>query len=228
MSFAEAGVLGICYLSAYVALTDTLGSGDTIYIPGGGGGVGHLAIQKAKALGAKLVISSGGSADSRALALSSGADFVFNYCGDDIAGEIRHLTGGSGVDLVFDATYNEQSFVDTSRLVRAGDRWVVLGVGPGRTSDTVSPVTDILAEKNATLVNFILLRLFSEPGALDEAVITTLSRGLADAASGRVRPHISKAIPSDVDAINAALATMKAGDRTLGKIAVTLVVEQAR
>ncbi len=47
LSFAEAGVLGVCFLSAHLALVDHAGPGDSFYILGGGGGVGHLAIQKA-------------------------------------------------------------------------------------------------------------------------------------------------------------------------------------
>ena len=68
LSFVEAGTLGVCFLSAHLAFADTLAPGDAVYIPGGGGGVGHLAIQKAKALGARTIISSGGNAQTRALA----------------------------------------------------------------------------------------------------------------------------------------------------------------
>ena len=125
LGFAAAGTLGVCYLSAYLALVDHLEPGATVYIPGGGGGVGHLAIQKAKALGAKIIVSSGGNTQSRALATASGADHVFDYRHDDIAQEIARLTHGRGADLVFDASYNEDSFVATSKMARAatGSYW---------------------------------------------------------------------------------------------------------
>jgi threonine dehydrogenase-like Zn-dependent dehydrogenase len=42
------------------------------------------------------------------------------------------LTRGRGVDLVFDATYSEQGFVETAKTVRRGGSWIVLGVGPGK------------------------------------------------------------------------------------------------
>jgi NADPH:quinone reductase-like Zn-dependent oxidoreductase len=55
-------------------------AGDTVYIPGGGGGVGHLAVQMAaRVLGAGLVISSGSTLQSTALARQSGAHYVFDY-----------------------------------------------------------------------------------------------------------------------------------------------------
>lgn len=233
LGFAEAGALGVCYLSAYLALADLTGPGDVIYIPGGGGGVGHLAIQKARALGVKTIISSGSSSSSRKLAKQAGADHVLDYRHDDVAAEMARLTDSKGVDLVFDATYNEASFVATSKMVRPGGRWIVLGVGPGKTSrqaETESPVTGVLAAKEARLTNVNLISFFAQPGALDEAAKALLSRALHDAAdcaqAGTVRPHISATIPSRVDTINAALADMKTGRGTLGKIAV--IVDEGR
>jgi NADPH:quinone reductase-like Zn-dependent oxidoreductase len=236
LSFVEAGTLGVCFLSAYFALADTLAPGATIYIPGGGGGVGHLAIQKAKALGAATIISSGGNAQSRALASASGADHVFDYRqDDDVAVEIARLTRGRGVDVVFDATYSEDSFVATSKMVRPGGRWVVLGVGPGKTTrlaETESPAASILAAKDAQLVNVNLLRLFSDAGALDNAAKKMFSQAIRNAAetaqAGTVRPHVSETIASEVGAINAALAEMKTGRRSLGKTAVLLDKERSR
>ena len=235
LGFAEAGTLGVCYLSAHLALVDNLAPGATVYIPGGGGGVGHLAVQKAKSLGARTVISSGGNAQSRALASASGADHVLDYRHDDIAREVARLTNGEGVDVVFDATYNEDSFAATSQMVRAGGRWVVLGVGPGKTSrraDTDSPVANTLAAKNAQLINVNLLRYFSEPNALDDVAKAGLSRAIRDAAADaeaeRVRSHVSETISSELDAINAALEGMKAGRKSLGKIAVIVDTERTR
>lgn len=235
LSFLEAGTIGVCFLSAHLAFADTLSPGSTVYIPGGGGGVGHLAIQKAKALGARTILSSGGSPQSRALASASGANHVFDYRSDDVAGEIARLTGGQGVDVVFDATYSEDSFVATSKMVRQGGRWIVLGVGPGKTSrraETESPVQRILAAKGAQLVNVNLLPYFSQPGALDGSARALLGRAMREAATaaeaGTIRPHVSKTILSDADAINAAINDMKAGRGSLGKIAVRVDEERSR
>jgi NADPH:quinone reductase-like Zn-dependent oxidoreductase len=60
LSFRDAAALPMCFLSAFASLYRAVEAGDTVYIPGGGGGVGHLAVQMAaRALGAGLVISSG-------------------------------------------------------------------------------------------------------------------------------------------------------------------------
>jgi NADPH:quinone reductase-like Zn-dependent oxidoreductase len=98
----------MAFLSAFAGLYGAVQAGDTVYIPGGGGGVGHLAVQMAsRVLNAELVISSGSTPQSITLARQSGAHQVFDYEHDDIAAEIAKLTGGRGVDLVFDATYSE-------------------------------------------------------------------------------------------------------------------------
>ena len=80
LSFRDAAALPICFLSAFAGLYRAVQAGDTVYIPGGGGGVGHLAVQMAaRALGAGRVISSGSTPQSIALARQSGAHYVFNY-----------------------------------------------------------------------------------------------------------------------------------------------------
>jgi NADPH:quinone reductase-like Zn-dependent oxidoreductase len=97
----------MCFLSPFASLYGTVQAGDTVHIPGGGGGVGHLAVHMARgSLGASLVISSGSMLQSTALARQSGAHYVSDYKRDDIAAEISKLTGARGADPVFDATYS--------------------------------------------------------------------------------------------------------------------------
>ena len=228
LSFRDAAALPMAFLSAFAGLCPAVEAGDTVYIPGGGGGVGHLAVQMAaRALRAGLVISSGSTPQSIALARQSGAHHVFDYKRDDIAAEIAMLTGSRGVDLVYDATYSEHGFVETAKTVRRGGSWIVLGVGPGKTTrliETQSPVDAILAERDAKHVNVNLLRYFSEPATLDSEARAFLQRGIALAmewaAQGLVVPHIGQTIDSTVEAINAGLQSLKAGHGVLGKVAV--------
>jgi NADPH:quinone reductase-like Zn-dependent oxidoreductase len=228
LSFRDAAALPMAFLSAFAGLYPTLQPGGTVYIPGGGGGVGHLAVQMAaRALAAGLVISSGSTPESIALARQSGAHHVFNYKRDDIAAEIATLTGGHGVDLVYDATYSEQGFIESAKSVRRGGSWVVLGVGPGKTTrlaETHSPVDAILAERGAERVNVNLLRYFSEPATLDSEARAFLRRGMdlsmEWAAQRLVVPHIGRTIDSTVEEINAGLESLKAGRGAVGKVAV--------
>jgi len=228
LSFRDAAVLPMCFLSAFAGLYGTVQAKDTVYIPGGGGGVGHLAVQMAaRVLGAGLVISSGSTPQSMALSHQCGANHVFNYKHDNIVAEIAKLTAGRGVDLVFDATYNEKSFVETAKTVRQGGSWIVLGVGPGKTTrlvQTYSPVDSILAEREAKHINVNLLRYFTEPTTLDSKAKAFLQRGMVlamDWATQKlVVPHISQTIDSTVEAISTGLQSLKEGSGILGKVAV--------
>jgi NADPH:quinone reductase-like Zn-dependent oxidoreductase len=228
LSFLGAAALPMCFLSAFAGLYRKIQSGDAVYIPGGGGGVGHLAVQMAaRTLRAGLVISSGSTPQSIALARQSGAHCVFDYKRDDIAAEIAKLTGGRGADLVFDATYSERGFIETAKTVRNGGSWIVLGVGPGKTTrlvETQSPVGSILAERGAKHINVNLLRYFSEPATLDDEAKAFLKRGMnlamEWAAQGLVVPHVGRTIDSTVEAINDGLQSLKSGAGTLGKVAV--------
>jgi threonine dehydrogenase-like Zn-dependent dehydrogenase len=135
----------------------------------------------ARVLGAGLVISSNSTPQSMALAPQSGAHYVLDYKRDDIAAEILKLAGGRGAGFVFDATYSEAGFVETAKTVRQGGSWIVLGVGPGKTTrivQTESPVDSILAERGARHINVNILRYFSEPANLHDAAKAFLKRGM--------------------------------------------------
>ena len=228
LSFLQRAALPMCFLSAYAGLSETVQAGDTVYIPGGGGGVGHLAVQlAARVLRAGLVISSGSTAQSKELARQPGAHHVFDYKSDHIAAEIARLTGGRGVDLVFDATYSEAGFVETAKTVRQDGCWAVLGVGRGKTTrliETESPVNSILAERGARHINVNILRYFPEPAILDDKA-KSLSPARHDSRNGvrgtraRRTAHRQK-IESTVNAINAGLQSLKSGRGVLGKVAV--------
>src|SRR5258705_858660 len=78
LSFLSAAALPMCFLSAFASLYGAVQAGDTVYIPVGGGGIGHLAVQMAaRVLGAGLVISSGSTPPSQALAPASGGQYGF-------------------------------------------------------------------------------------------------------------------------------------------------------
>lgn len=75
--------------------------GETILLHAAAGGVGVIASQWAKALGA-TVIGTVGSDDKVALARQNGCDHVINYRTEDVVKRVRDLTGGAGVPVVYD------------------------------------------------------------------------------------------------------------------------------
>ena len=79
-----------------------LGKEHTCLVHAAGGGVGQLLVQCAKLRGA-TVIGTAGSAEKRAIAKARGADHVILYRETDFREEVMRLTGGKGVDVVYDA-----------------------------------------------------------------------------------------------------------------------------
>ncbi len=77
-------------------------SGDTVLFHAAAGGVGLIACQWLKRLGA-TVIGTAGSEEKAALAKAHGCDHVILYEKEDIAARVRELTGGRGVPVVYDS-----------------------------------------------------------------------------------------------------------------------------
>jgi NADPH2:quinone reductase len=75
--------------------------GWTVLVHAAAGGVGQLLVQWLKHVGA-TVIGTAGSADKAARVLALGADHVIEYKNEDIAGRVREITGGAGVQVVID------------------------------------------------------------------------------------------------------------------------------
>ena len=82
--------------------TYPLKSGDTAIIHAGAGGVGLLMIQMAHYIGARVITTVSTPAKA-ALAKEAGADFVINYTEQDFAKETMEITGGAGVEVVYDS-----------------------------------------------------------------------------------------------------------------------------
>lgn len=78
-----------------------LQKGETLLIQGGSSGIGVTAIQMAKALGARVVVTVGSDDKARAC-LALGADHAINYKTQDFVREVADFTGGAGVNVVLD------------------------------------------------------------------------------------------------------------------------------
>lgn len=117
-------------MTAYYLLFKTwpLAAGETILFHAAAGGVGLIACQWAKALGAR-VIGTAGSAEKLALAKANGCDEVINYRTEDFAARVRELTHGKGVDVVYDGV-GKDTFEKVARLLAAsrvdGELWECL------------------------------------------------------------------------------------------------------
>lgn len=96
-----------------------LAPGQTCLVHAAAGGVGQLLVQLAKARGA-TVIATVGSAEKAAIARSRGADHVIMYREEDFREEVRRITAGKGVDVVYDAVGQETISRSIRSLKRRG------------------------------------------------------------------------------------------------------------
>jgi NADPH2:quinone reductase len=128
IGFAEGACLGIPAMTAYHAIaTAEVDSATTVLIAGGAGGVGHYAIQFAKARGA-VVIATVSSDAKASLARAAGADHVIDYKREDVGAAVMDLTDREGVDAVIemDLAANARLYPG---LLRPRGQVVVYGTG---------------------------------------------------------------------------------------------------
>jgi len=101
-SYEAGACLGIPAMTAYHAVAvANVGKGSTVLITGGAGGVGHYAIQFAKARGA-TVLTTVSSEAKAALARQAGADHTIDYKREDVGERVMAITGKRGVDAVIE------------------------------------------------------------------------------------------------------------------------------
>ena len=102
MSVEEAGVFRGGFATAYHALLQRgrMSAGEWVLVHGAAGGIGIPAIQIAKLFGAK-VIATASTGPKRAACLEEGADHAIDYRGGFVD-KVKELTGGRGVDIVYD------------------------------------------------------------------------------------------------------------------------------
>lgn len=108
LSFAEAAALPLVSITAWEALVDrvNLQADQQVLIHAATGGVGHIAIQLAKALGAR-VAATGSTKEKLDIARRLGADEGINYRIESVEDYVKRLTDGNGFDVVFDTVGGE-------------------------------------------------------------------------------------------------------------------------
>jgi len=161
-----------------------LNAGDFVLFHAAAGGVGLIVCQWARALGLRL-IGTAGSDEKCALALANGAEFAINYSKDDFLVQVKSITGGRGVKVVYDSVGKDTWDASLDCLQPFG-----LMVSFGNASGPVAPFAPgILGPKGSiyvtrqTLFTHIATRESTQAMADDLfAVVTT----------GQVKIHIAQ------------------------------------
>ncbi|MEP2102984.1 MAG: NADPH:quinone oxidoreductase family protein [Parasphingorhabdus sp.] len=131
LSFAEGACWHGAAITAWHALNDkaVLLEGESILILGASGGVGMAAVKLAKHKGA-MVIATGSSDEKRKAIEQAGADHSLDPVNPDLAAEVKALTGGKGVDVVFDPV-GGQLAITATRSISWGGRYLIVGFASG-------------------------------------------------------------------------------------------------
>ena len=106
-----------------------LKQGDTCLVHAAAGGAGRLLVQMAKMRGAK-VIGTAGTDEKAALAKAAGADETIVYTKQDFAEEVKRMTGGKGVDVVYDSV-GQSTFLKGLDIIRPRGMMVLFGQSSG-------------------------------------------------------------------------------------------------
>lgn len=131
MDFVTASGISTTYGTSYYALKQraALQPGETLLVTGAGGGVGIAAVELGCAMGAR-VIAAASSEEKLALAANAGATDLINYSDGKLKDKVKALTGGKGVDVIYDPV-GGALFDDCMRSIAWYGRVLVIGFADG-------------------------------------------------------------------------------------------------
>ena len=161
VSARDGAALMLQGMTAHYLATSTypLQPGDTCLIHAAAGGVGLLLVQIAKKRGAR-VIATVGSDEKAGLARGAGADEVIVYTRDDFVSETKRLTGGTGVQVIYDSV-GKTTFLPGFELLAPRGTMVLFGQSSGPV-DPIDP--QLLNQKGSvyltrpTMVHYVATR----------------------------------------------------------------------
>jgi NADPH:quinone reductase len=207
VSYEAGACLGIPAMTAcHAVAVSGAGKGSNVLITGGAGGVGHYAIQFAKARGA-TVLTTVSSEAKAALARQAGADHTIDYKRENVGERVMALTGNTGVDAVIEMDLAANAKLYPGWLSPRG-HVVVYGTG---SAEAAIPAQPLLV--NAVKIEFIFV--YELTAAERETAVTTINRMLQ---SGTLINNVALTLPlSDIVAAHEAVESGK----IMGNVVVT-------
>ncbi|WP_176507536.1 MULTISPECIES: NADPH:quinone oxidoreductase family protein [Pseudomonas] len=189
MDFATAAAFGMTYGTSMHALKQRgqLQPGETLLVLGASGGVGLAAVEIGKAMGAR-VIAAASSAEKLAVAKAAGADETIDYSQASLKEEIKRLTGGQGVDVIYDPV-GGGLFDQAVRGLAWQGRLLVVGFASG----TIPQMAANLVLLKGAAVLGVFWGAFAQRQPEDNAA--NFRQLFAWHAEGKLKPLVSKTYP---------------------------------
>ncbi|MGW2814396.1 NAD(P)H-quinone oxidoreductase [Streptomyces sp. NPDC001415] len=190
VDLAEAAALPevVCTVWSNVFMVSHLRPGETLLVHGGASGIGTMAIQLGKAIGAKVAVTAGGP-DKLARCAELGADILIDYREQDFVDEVLKATDGVGADVILDimgAKYLERNV----RALAVNGRLAVIGLQGGAKGEL--NLGALLTKRAAVTATSLRGRPASEKAAIVAAVREHVWPLIA---GGRVRPVVDRRLP---------------------------------
>ena len=212
MDFTTAAAFGMTYGTSMHALKQrgNLQAGETLLVLGASGGVGLAAVEIGKAMGA-TVIAAASSAEKLAVAKAAGADHLINYSEQSLKDELKTLTKGQGVDVIYDPV-GGPLFEEAFRSIAWNGRMLVIGFASG---EIPALPANLPLLKGAALIG-VFWGAFAQRQPQDN--VANFQQLFAWYGEGKLKPLVSQTFPLEKagDAIDT-LAKRKA----VGKVVVT-------
>ena len=161
--------------------------GESVLVHGAGGGVGSLAVQLAKSMGAGLVVASAGSEEKRDFARSLGADKTVDYNLPDWPNAVLEATGGRGVDILLESIGGEIFEQNFDCLATFG-RYIIFGStrGPGKPFEPRR-----LMSKSQSMTGIYLPVFNAKPELIRQGMVDLVDQ----AVQGRLRAQVAVILP---------------------------------
>ncbi len=210
LSLADAAALPevACTVWSNVFMIAGLQPGEVLLVHGGSSGIGTMAIQLAREVGARVAVTAG-SADKLAACRELGAEVLINYRDEDFVERVRDATQGHGADVVLDVIGARYLSRNVDVLATSG-RLVVIGLQGGTTAEL--DLNALLRKRASVIATSLRARPLAEKASIVAAVREHVWPLVAE---GRVRPVIHQRFPLE-DAAQAHRA-MEAGGH-IGKL----------
>lgn len=213
LDFVHAAAFPVQGLTAYQLLHESahLQQGESVLVHAAAGGVGTLAVQLAKLMGAGTIIGTASSESKLALARRLGADVGINYTQPNWVEQVKQATNGHGADIILEMVGGEVAQQNLQCLAPFG-RMVVFGAASG---EVVQFSGIQLMYKNQAIIGYWLSSWLSRPDRI-AAAITDLMRYLAE---GKLQIIVGQTYPlAQVAEAHRAIAER----RTTGKVVLTV------